>query len=353
MIRPWIFEFFPELTDPGPQSNPKLVTSYFDDYLKTWQRDELLGFEGIFFSEHHFGGAYGASPNLLIAAMAMRTRSLRLGVMGVVTPYYPPWRIFEEIAMLDHLSGGRLEIGTAIGVPQELIQVGISMQEARERNDEAIAILDAALASESVSFDGKYYSFKNLRLLPRPAQTPSPPKWTTVVSDDSARKAARRHSKICTGFNPTRRIKQIFDSYRDEADKSGIKVGPEHLALRRRVVIAQTESEAKEKSNAVYERLKRMLSEDPRAVIKHVGTAVAAVPDDVKPAGGGGFVMAEEEFIVGTPRQVADEIILQCQAVGAGNFLAVLHWGALHTEVAGAHEMFGREIIPLLRKAEL
>jgi alkanesulfonate monooxygenase SsuD/methylene tetrahydromethanopterin reductase-like flavin-dependent oxidoreductase (luciferase family) len=105
MIRPWIFEFFPELTDLDRRSNPRLVTNYFEDYLKTWQRDELLGFEGIFFSEHHFGGAYGASPNLLIAAIAM--------------------------------------------------------------------------PSDSISFEGKYYSFKNLRLLPRPAQTPSPPKWTT------------------------------------------------------------------------------------------------------------------------------------------------------------------------------
>src|SRR5262245_50803944 len=350
MIRPWIFEFFPELNDPDRRSNPKLVTNYFENYLKTWQNTEALGFEGIFFSEHHFGDAYGASPNLLIAAIAMRTRTLRLGVMGVVTPYYQPWRIFEEIAMLDHLTGGRLEIGTAIGVPQELARVGISMQEARERNDEAIAILDAALVNDTVSFDGKYYKFRDLRLLPRPVQTPSPPKWTTVVSDDSARKAVRRHSKITTGFNATQRIKQIFDSYRDEADKCRIKVGPGHLGLRRRVVIARTESEAKEKSNAVAERLKRMLSEDPRAVIKHTGAAVT-VPDDTKPVGGGGFVMSEEEFIVGTPDRVADEIISQCRAVGAGHFLAVLHWSAPHDEVASAHEMFGREIIPALRKA--
>jgi alkanesulfonate monooxygenase SsuD/methylene tetrahydromethanopterin reductase-like flavin-dependent oxidoreductase (luciferase family) len=353
MIRPWIFEFFPELSDPDRRLNTKLVTEYFDKYLKTWQHAESLGFEGIFFSEHHFGGAYGASPNLLIAAIAMRTRSLRLGVMGVVTPYYQPWRIFEEIAMLDHLSGGRLEIGTAIGVPQELARVGISMQEARERNDEAIAILDAALANETISFAGKYYTFKDLRLLPRPAQVPSPPKWTTVVSDDSARKAARRGSKITTGFNATNRVKQIFDSYRDEADKSGIKGGPEHLGLRRRVVIAQTESEAKEKSNAVAERLKQMLSEDPRAAIKHFGTGAGPVPDDSRPSAGGGFVMSDEEFIVGTPKRVADEIISQCRVVGAGHFLAVLHWGASYDEVAAAHEMFGREIIPVLRQAKV
>jgi alkanesulfonate monooxygenase SsuD/methylene tetrahydromethanopterin reductase-like flavin-dependent oxidoreductase (luciferase family) len=353
MIRPWIFEFFPELTDPDSRANAKLVTAYFDRYLKIWQRDEALGFEGIFFSEHHFGGAYGASPNLLIAATAMLTRTLRLGVMGVVTPYYPPWRIFEEIAMLDHLSRGRLEIGTAVGIPQEMAQVGISMQEARERNDEAIAILDAALGNEVISFEGKYYKFSNLRLLPRPLQMPSPPKWTTVVSDDSARKAARRRSKICTGFNATPRVKEIFDSYRDEADRSGLAAGPDHLALRRRVVVAESDSEAREKSDAVVERVTAMLSKDPRAVIKVAGPASKPVPDDAKPPAGGGFVMSSDELIVGTPPRVAEEIISQCRGVGAGHFLAVLHWGAAPDEVARAHDIFGQAIIPVLRSADL
>src|ERR1700755_1871022 len=135
MIKPWLFEFFPELGGRDGDAEPSAVGAYFNSYLDLWVRDEKLGFEGIFFSEHHFGGAYGASPNLLIASTAMLTQTLRLGVMGVVTPYYHPWRIFEEIAMLDHLTNGRLEIGTAVGIPQEMAQVGISMQEARERND--------------------------------------------------------------------------------------------------------------------------------------------------------------------------------------------------------------------------
>lgn len=353
MIRSWIFEFFPERSGQDHRSNPRLVTEYFDRYLNIWQRDEALGFEGIFFSEHHFGGAYGASPNLLIASTARLTRTLRLGVMGVVTPYYPPWRLFEEIGMLDHLTGGRLEIGTAVGIPQEMAQVGISMQEARERNDEAIAILDAALANEVISFAGKYYKFSNLRLLPRPLQMPSPPKWTTVVSDDSARKAARRGSKICTGFNETARVKEIFDHYRDEAEKSKTAAGPDNLALRRRVVVAQSESEAKEKSDAVTERLTAMLSKDPRAVIKVAGAASKPVPDDAKPSGGGGFVMSTDELIVGRPDQVAEEIISQCRAVGAGHFLAVLHWGAAPDEIGRAHEIFGQEIIPALRRAKV
>jgi hypothetical protein len=134
MIKPWLFEFFPELGDEARIPEPSDTADYFARYLDFWTRDEALGFEGIFFSEHHFGGSFSASPNLLIAALAMRTQKLRLGVMGVVLPYYHPARVVEEIGLLDHLTGGRLEVGTAVGVPQELARLGMTMEEARERS---------------------------------------------------------------------------------------------------------------------------------------------------------------------------------------------------------------------------
>src|SRR4051812_27209022 len=125
MIRPWVFEFFPELRDGAQTASRVAVTDYFRRYLDLWRRDEELGFEGIFFSEHHFGGSFSPSPNLLIAAVAARTSRIRLGVMAIVVPYYTPARIIEEIGMLDHISRGRLEIGTGIGVPQELARLNI------------------------------------------------------------------------------------------------------------------------------------------------------------------------------------------------------------------------------------
>src|SRR5215472_14487656 len=88
MIKPWVFEFLPELGSPSTEPNPHDVTTLFGRYLDLWVRDEALGFEGIFFSEHHFGRSYSPSPNLLIAALGPRTKKLRLGVRGVVLPYY-------------------------------------------------------------------------------------------------------------------------------------------------------------------------------------------------------------------------------------------------------------------------
>lgn len=342
MIKPWIFEFFPELGGASQNVSPKAITDYFAGYLDLWTRDEALGFEGIFFSEHHFGGSFGASPNLLIAAMASRTRTLRLGVMGVVLPYYHPARVVEELGMLDHLTGGRLEIGTAIGIPQELARLSMSMEEARERNDEIIAILDAALKQKVVSHNGKYFGFTDLRLLPPPLQA-SPNRWTTVVSAESARKAARRGSKICTGFNATEQIKVIFDAYREEAERVGFSAGPDHLALRRRVTIAPTMEEARAYAVGVAERIKEYVSHDPRANLKPV----------LDTPSGRGFSLSDDEFITGTPADVTQQIIEQCREVGAGNFLTVLHWSAPFDEVARAHDLFGREAIPLLRKASL
>lgn len=343
MIKPWVFEFFPELGGGDRDPEPHEVAAYFARYLDLWVHDEALGFEGIFFSEHHFGGSFSASPNLLIATVAARTRRLRLGVMGVVLPYYHPARVVEEMGLLDYLTGGRLEFGTAIGVPQELQRLNISMGEARERADEINEAIDAALNKTVISLNGKHFAFSNLRLLPRTLQRPSPPRWTTVVSIDSARRAARRGQKISTGFNSTATIKTIFDAYRDEAKAAGWNAGPDCLALRRRVTVAATLEEAKSYGSAVAERLKAYVAQDSRVT--------QSVPDS--PTRAGGFTVSDDEFITGPPKQVASAIIEQCRAIGAGHFLTVLNWGAGVDEVAQAHELFGREAIPLLRAAEV
>jgi alkanesulfonate monooxygenase SsuD/methylene tetrahydromethanopterin reductase-like flavin-dependent oxidoreductase (luciferase family) len=92
VIEPWIFEFLYAPDAQGEPVAPQVATAVFDTGVALWQRLETLGFEGIFFSEHHFGVSYSPSPNLLIAAVARTTRRLRLGTMGLVLPLYQPWR---------------------------------------------------------------------------------------------------------------------------------------------------------------------------------------------------------------------------------------------------------------------
>jgi alkanesulfonate monooxygenase SsuD/methylene tetrahydromethanopterin reductase-like flavin-dependent oxidoreductase (luciferase family) len=343
VIKPWIFEFFPAPREPGATDDPVRSADHFNWYLDLWPRAEPLGYEGIFFSEHHFGPAYSPSPNLLIAAVANRTRTLRLGVMGMVVPYHQPWRIAEEIGMLDHLTQGRLEIGTSAGIPQEMAHVGLSVAEARARNDEAMEILDAALSRPVFSHHGQYWQFENLRLVPRPLQQPMPPRWVTVISEESARKAARRGAKICTGFHPLERVTSIFDAYRDEAARVGFAAGPEHLALRRQVTIGPDDAAVRAAGTARRDQFRTYIQVDPR--VPAPGREVFDTPVSHT------FTIGDDEMVAGAPERVAAEVIEQCRGCGAGHFLAIFDRSAERAALADAWALFGTEVIPALREA--
>jgi alkanesulfonate monooxygenase SsuD/methylene tetrahydromethanopterin reductase-like flavin-dependent oxidoreductase (luciferase family) len=342
MIKPWIFEFLYAPDAHGEAIAPQTATAVFDTGIALWQRVEALGFEGIFFSEHHFGLSYSPSPNLLIAAIARSTQRMRLGTMGVVLPFYQPWRVLEEYGMLDHLTGGRLEIGCASGVPQEVAKAGIAMAESRERFDETLAILDAWLAGPVISHHGRHYNFDDLRIVPRPLQQPAPPKWTTVVSPGSAIKSAGRRSKICTAFLSVPQIKEIFDAYRAEAARTGFACGPDHLAIRRNITVAASEVEALETAHKAKEMTRMVTAGDPRM------KAGASSLLDAKT----GVMLHDDEFIAGTPAQVAEQIIAQCRATGAGHILGILG-RAVDEHRIKAVELFGAQVIPILRKAEV
>jgi luciferase family oxidoreductase group 1 len=343
MIKPWIFELFGSPVR-GEDATAAETAETYRWHLDLWRRAEEFGFEGIFFSEHHFGLGFSPSPNLLIAHLAAVTKRLRLGVMGIVLPYWQPWRVAEEIGMLDQLTGGRLEIGTASGIPQEMAQIGLSVEEANARNAEAVEILDKVLANPVVTHHGHYWDFTALRIAPRPLQQPAPPRWTTVISTQSARKAARRGSKLCTGFHPTDRIAQIFDAYREEAQRSGHPHGPDQLAIRRNVIVAADEAEARETARTAAQLYRQALSHDPRF-------SESPVPD--APGQSHGFSVGPDEFIAGTGAQVAEQIIAQCRKLGCGHFLSTMSRNRRRDNQMASYEIYAREVIPRLRRAEI
>lgn len=343
MIKPWIFEF---MHAPDADAPAETVSAVFAGNMALWQEAERLGFEGIFFSEHHFLGlSYSPSPNLLIAALAQRTQRLRLGVMGMVLPYYEPWRVLEEIGMLDHLTGGRLEIGYAAGIPQELGPAGLDMATGRARFDEMLEILDAGLAAGPITHRGKIWNFENLRVYPRPLQQPGPPRWTTVVSEASARKSAGRGTKICTGFQSVAQIAEIFSVYREECAHLGRPADADQLAIRRNVSVAADAVAARDMEAVARETARKVMAGDTRLAPGEKSLLDA-------PGKGAGFSVHEDEFVAGTPAQVAEQIVEQCRGCGAGHFLATLARGSGEAR-AQAVRLFGEQVVPVLRRAEL
>jgi alkanesulfonate monooxygenase SsuD/methylene tetrahydromethanopterin reductase-like flavin-dependent oxidoreductase (luciferase family) len=290
-----VFELNNISSDPDPLAfSAKLCAEEYAWRLNSWVRAEALGFRGIFFSEHHFNSRQVCpSPNLLAAVVASRTRDLRIGVLGLVLPMWQPWRAVEDIGVLDQISNGRYE--------------------------EALDILDIALAEPSFSHHGRFWSFDCLTVLPRPVQKPMPAPWATVRSIASAAAAGRRGYRICTAFLNTHDIQEVFDAYRKAAVNSGHPVNPGRLAIRRSIFVAHSAAEA-----------------DEHAEIS--GRLIPSLPAD--------------DIIAGTARDVAEEIVEQMRDTGAGNIMGFFagNW-VDRMSVEESYRLFGQEVIPVLKRA--
>ena len=340
MTKIWGFEFFLATQDVSGKD----LVDYFDFYVDLWVRAEELGYDGVLLSEHHFGGGYSPSPNLLIPMIAKRTKDLRLGVMGMVAPYHNAWRLAEEAGMLDVITNGRFEFGTSAGIPSEFAKIGLEPAEARARYEEALEIIDAAMKEPVISYHGKYWNFDDMPIVPRPVQEDMP-RWTTVISEGSARKAAARGSKLATGFIPTAQVKQVFDAYNEAAAEAGQPTGPDCLALRRQILLdVGDDPDAAEHAAQFSQGFRNMLENNDWRVRKTKGEALDA------PSGAHGYELGNDEFIAGKPAEVAEQILDQCNESGAGHFQVVFAGAHTPAAVARAWEVFGKEVIPLVKQ---
>lgn len=336
MIKPWLFEFFHSIRDANRREQPTEVQDHFKDYVDLWVQAEGSGWEGIFFSEHHFGPGYSPSPNLVISHVAARTKTLRLGAIGTVSGYATPWRVAEEFAMLDHLTQGRLEMGVVSGLPPELAVVGISREHALEVHAEVIDVLLSAVSKPLVSHRGKHFTFDDIRLTPSFLQA-SPPVWTACTSAESARRAGERGMKMCSGFAAAEQLVPAFEAYQEGAKSAGHPTGPDRVAIRRAVTLVETQTEA--------EGALGIATEGSAELFRGAFEAFK-LPD------AGDSVVQTDDLIYGTPDQVADEIIRQCTILGAGHFVAgfnVFDREDLHKH----HELFAKHVIPRLRAAKI
>lgn len=164
-------------------------------YRQIFQQVELaeqLGFHSVWAAEHHFTPYGGDIPNpcTLLAALAQRTTRMRLGTAGIALPLNHALNTAEQLAMVDSLSDGRLDIGVVrafLHFEYEALQV--DMEESRERFNESVEILQRAFADESFEYRGKHYSFDQVALRPRPIQSHPRIMVGTVLSPESARYA--------------------------------------------------------------------------------------------------------------------------------------------------------------------
>src|SRR6185503_9624396 len=140
---------------------------------------EAEGFAGYHLAEHHSAPlGKAASPSVFLTAAIARTKTLRLGPLVYVLPLYHPLRLYEEICMLDHLSGGRLMVGVGRGgALLEHARVGVDPADAPKMYHVAFAVLMRAFSEDVVNFEGTYYKYKAYVVQATPVPRRHPPLW--------------------------------------------------------------------------------------------------------------------------------------------------------------------------------
>jgi alkanesulfonate monooxygenase SsuD/methylene tetrahydromethanopterin reductase-like flavin-dependent oxidoreductase (luciferase family) len=226
----------------------------YNDRLEIAAASDEAGFRAYHVAEHH-GTPHGlaASPNLFLSAVAQRTRTLRLGPLVMLLNLYHPLRAFEEICMLDQLSGGRLDLGIGRGaVPLELSFFGVSAAEAQDRYREAAEIVLKAMETDSLTYHGRHFSISDVPITLSSMQKPHPPLWYGTTNPETARWAAENSINIaCVG--KTNAIRAVTDAYRAHWKTRPAQVMP-LLGMVRIVVIARSDAEARALAAPAYAR---------------------------------------------------------------------------------------------------
>jgi alkanesulfonate monooxygenase SsuD/methylene tetrahydromethanopterin reductase-like flavin-dependent oxidoreductase (luciferase family) len=207
---------------------------------------ERSGYDAIWLAEHHFTG-YSVCPSVHVMAthIAARTQRLRIGTAVTLAALYHPLRIAEEIALLDVLSGGRVNWGAGRGFDAtEFANFGVATDESGPRFREAVEIVLAAWKSERLTFSGKYHQFANLEVLPKPLQQPLPA-WIGATSADPILWAASRGLSILMDPHSTHaEIARKRELYREKLEASGFSIAGRDLPMARLVAIADSDADA-------------------------------------------------------------------------------------------------------------
>ena len=183
-------QFFPT-NGPSQQSG----ADYWANALGCVDLCDELGLTSVRTVEHYFGryGGYSPSPVAFLSAAAMRTKKARLVTGAVLPAFSHPLKLASELTFLDAISNGRLEAGFARAfLPIEFERFGVSLDESRARFDEALTIIRKVMTEEKVSYKGKFWSFPETTILPRPTQQPAPPFWIAAVQTPSSFETAGR-----------------------------------------------------------------------------------------------------------------------------------------------------------------
>ena len=312
----------------------------FRAYVETCIEAEALGFASSFLVEHHFSGTGQVSASLdLLAWVAARTTTMRLGTAVVVLPWHDPVLLAERAATLDLMSGGRLDFGVGKGYRHsEFAGFCMPYEEAQARFEEALQVIIKAWTSNvRFSHHGRFWQYEDIIVEPPTAQKPHPPVWIAASKPDSIRSVAARGCKLLLDqFASVETVGDRLSLFRADCETHGRTFDPMDVAVARNLYVARDAADAR----AALARLAQAhagmvaLSQHPGGRNRSHITAYSGTPG-----------ATEASALYGTPDRIATELE-ELRAVGVQHLL--LHGGESTRQTI---RLFSAEIMPAFARS--
>jgi len=276
-------------------------------YARAFERIAVMdrtGYDAVWLAEHHFSG-YSVCPSVHLMGMhvADRTRNLRIGTAVTLAAFYHPLRIAEEVALLDVLSGGRVNWGAGRGFDRkEFESFGVPDDESYSRFRENVEIVLGAWRQEKLTWHGSHHDFEEVEVLPRPLQQPHPPVWMAASSPPALEWAAERgFSVLMDPHSSHADIAAKRELYRAALEKHGHTIDGRDLPMARLLAVAETRDAARETARR---GARWIVGSYLDARHRPVGPGGGLLPDDRDPVDH----YLDAAAVWGTPDEVLDQL---------------------------------------------
>ena len=342
-----MFHEFPSL--PG-----RTESEAFDEAMEQVDAAERLGLDVMWLAELHFEPRRSvlSAPLSIASAIAARTRRIKIGIAVQVLPLCHPLRLAEEAATVDQLSHGRLIFGVGrSGVAQTYEAYGVSYAESRDRFREILDIVEQAWTKPSFSYNGRYHSFKDIAVVPKPYQKPMPPIRIAASTPDTFPAIGRRGAPIFASVRHTNwgDLPKQIQTYHDAWKEAG-HPGRGQVFVSAPTYIAETEerarAEPKESIMHFYHEQANLLEGAARLVDPETAARRMRRVDQLR------SLRYEDGLrnhaLVGTPEAIAERLRTLRREIGLTGILAELNCGGLipHQQVLTALKLLCEEVKP-------
>jgi alkanesulfonate monooxygenase SsuD/methylene tetrahydromethanopterin reductase-like flavin-dependent oxidoreductase (luciferase family) len=321
------------------------LAEYYEQRLKVIEAFDRLGFYAYHVAEHHFTPlGMAPSPSVFLSAIAQRTRRLRFGTFVYALPVHHPLRVLEEICMLDHLSGGRLEIGFGRGsVPFEISYYGQNADERQQIYAERLELILKAFTVKTLSWNGRYDQFENVPMELEPFQKPHPPLWYGAHSPDSAERAARKGLNIVTNDMPAS-TRAIVTRYRQIWSETQGGAPLPKMGIVRFIVVGESDAAAMTIARRAYLRW--------RASFTYLSEMNGTLPESPLRVESFDALIDQGQAIAGSPETVRKFLASQVEDTQANYVVGQFCFGDLTlAEMLRSIELFAIEVKPRLQMA--